>query len=207
MNINVHDNDVFHTEGIAGMLDDYVHLIDAIIGAYEVTGRLSYLEKAHTLMETCIMKFWDEQDGGFFDTEEDVIGIRIKSIEDIPQPSGNALAVILLLKLSFMLENAGYHEYAGKALEAFSGNGQAMGVHAGHYLSALDAYFNMLELTVNASCASDLAHTALCTFYPYKTIVYREDKDFVIPCFRKVCHVPVSTVENLQTTLNNIYRH
>ena len=79
----VHD-ELFHTEGVEAVLDDYVYLSDAVIAAYEVTGSYSYLERAQRLMELCLGKFADKEQGGFFDTEDEIIGMRLKSVEDIP---------------------------------------------------------------------------------------------------------------------------
>ena len=78
---------LLHTEGVAALLDDYVFFSDALLAAYEVTGAVEYLEKARLFMDRCLEKFRDEE-GGFFDTEEEVVGMRLKSIEDIPHPFG-----------------------------------------------------------------------------------------------------------------------
>ncbi|MFN3740325.1 MAG: hypothetical protein ACK4TF_06605 [Thermodesulfovibrionales bacterium] len=48
-------------------------------------------------MDRTIRGFYDSTSGGFFDTDESVIGIRLKTIEDIPHPSANSLAIVVLI--------------------------------------------------------------------------------------------------------------
>ena len=63
-------------------------------------------------MACCLTKFYDSSVGGFFDTEKEVLGTRMKRIEDIPHPSANAVAVMLLLKLHHL---TGKNEYRNAA--------------------------------------------------------------------------------------------
>jgi uncharacterized protein YyaL (SSP411 family) len=195
------NNELLHTEGIKAVLDDYIHLTDALISAYEVTGDLSYLNPADELMELCIKKFWDKDDGGFFDTEEEILGIRLKEIEDIPHPSANSLGIILLIKLYYMTEKVKYHEYAETALKVFSMKTKNTGILSGYYFCAVDAYFNMLKLSLQTAPASELTDTALSSFRPYISIVYGEDKGIVIPCIKNVCYEPLQSPDSLRKFL------
>lgn len=191
-------NELFHTEGLKALLDDYIYLIDALIAAYEVTGNISHLKQADTIMELCIEKFWDKDEGGFFDTDKEVLGIRLKIIEDIPHPSANSLGIILLLKLYFMTEKEKYHHYAETGLKMFSLQAKDMGIHSGYYFCALDAYFNMLKLTLQTSPNSELTEITLSSFGPYMSIIYGEDKGSVIPCFQNVCYEPINRADILK---------
>lgn len=201
LDINTGDGNLLHTPGIKGLLDDHIHIIDALVSAYEVSGKASYLEKAELFMTRTIELFWDEDEGGFFDTDQEVLGTRLKGIEDVPQPSANSLAIMLLLKLAFMRDKVEYRSLAEKALKVFSSWGQAMGVHGGYYFSALDAYYNGLDLTLNTQAESELSMTALSTFHPYTAIVYREDQGFASPCVRNVCYEPIKEPEALKKFL------
>jgi len=193
--------ELFHTEGITGILDDYIFLLEALIAAYEVTGALTYLHRAEELMEVCIRKFWDKDSGGFFDTEEELIGLRLKGIDDMSHPSANSLGIILLLKLSNMTGRDSYREYAEKALEAFSSKAKDMRIYAGYYFSALDAYYNTLKLTLETICESKLTEAVLSLPIPYTSIIYGEDKGRVIPCFRNYCDEPIERPDLLSTFL------
>ena len=185
LTINTDDDNLLHTPGVKGLLDDHIHLIDALVSAYEVTGVESYLGNADLLMSRSIELFWDKDEGGFFDTDEEVLGTRLKGIEDIPQPSANSIAIILLLKLAFMRDKAEYRTLAEKALKVFSSWGQAMGVHGGYYFSALDTYYNGLELTLNTPADSELCRDSSLNIPSLYAIVYREDQGYVSPCCGK----------------------
>lgn len=194
-------NQLFHSEGIKGVLDDYIYIDDALISAYEVTADRAYLAQADSLMELCIEKLWDREEGGFFDAEDAVLGIRLKGIEDVPHPSANSLAMILLLKLHYMTGKNAYYGYAEKALKAFAGQSRDMGIHAGYYAAALDAYYNMIKITLETSYQSTLTETALFYFSPYTCIVYAEDRGQAIPCIRGVCLEPITSPDSLKTFL------
>ena len=198
------DGELFHTEGVKAVLDDYMYLTDALVAAYEVTGTSLYLEQAERLMELCLNRFRDKEEGGFFDTESEIIGMRLKSIEDVPHPSANSLGIILLLKLALITEKEAYRHHAEKSLKIFSYAAKNPDVQYGYYFCAVDAYFHMLKLTLQVSPASRLTETALSSFSPYLSIVYGEDKGDVIPCVRDVCYEPINNPEDLKDFLKNL---
>mgnify|MGYP000849032697 FL=1 len=203
LTINTDNNTVFHTPGIKGLLDDHIHLIDALVSAYEVTGKRPYLEKADLFMVQTIELFWDNDEGGFFDTSEEVLGTRLKGIDDTPHPSANSLAIMLLIKLAFIRDKQEYRALAEKALKLFSSWGQEAGVHGGYYFSALDAFYNGLELTLNTSPGTELAERALSTFRPYTAFAYgQEQEGNVTPCVRNVCYESIKEPDILQKFLS-----
>jgi hypothetical protein len=176
-----------HTEGVKGVLDDYVHLIEAFMDMYEAVGDRAFLEKAELLMEKCMEGFWDRGSAGFFDTSEEVVGLRLKAIEDIPHPSANALGIWLLLRLHYMTRKGAYKEYAEGALRFFSERAGGLGLHSAYYHLALDAYYNPLSLRVEARPSSPLARAAAGAFRPYRIIAYGGDAGQVVPCLRDRC--------------------
>jgi uncharacterized protein YyaL (SSP411 family) len=189
---------LFHTEGVEAVLDDYVYLTEALLSAYEITGNAQYAERADTIMHMCIEKFWDHEEGGFFDTECEVLGLRLKNIEDTSHPSSNSLGILLLLKLFHITKKDTYHTTAKTALQAFSSKSIEFGIHAGYYFVALDAYFHMLTLTVQANPTDELAQTARATFHPYKTISYEDEAGRIIPCLQDRCYEPIETRDVLK---------
>ena len=202
--INLINNELFHTEGVKALLDDYIYFIDALITVYEVTGDVTYLHMADKQMEVCLEKLW-ASDGGFFDTDEEVVGLRLKGVEDIPHPSANSLGIILLLKLYHITKKNLYQEYAENALKSFSPRAYNMGIHAGYYLCAMDAYFHMLRLTVESSPESKLTDSALSFLIPYISIMYGEDRGQVVPCLKNVCYEPIKGTDVLKDFLMNKY--
>jgi uncharacterized protein YyaL (SSP411 family) len=193
------DRALMHAEGIPAGLDDYIHLIDALISGYEATAAQHYLILADELMVICIKQFFDHGEGGFFDTENEVLGTRLKKIEDAPHHSPNALGILLLLKLSLMTGKDEYRQYGEQSLRLFAGFAREIGAHAGTYFCSLDASFRMLKLTVEAAPRSELATAARAlTGKVYAAIVYGDDHDRVIPCSENTCSEPIHDPDDLR---------
>jgi uncharacterized protein YyaL (SSP411 family) len=193
------DGALLHTENIPAVLDDYVFLIDALIAGYEATARRGYLARADELMAVCLAKFLDEKEGGFFDTEQEVLGTRLKKIEDIPHTSANALAIMLLLKLSFMTGKDAYRQKAEQSLRLFAQSALEMSVHAGAFFCAYDAFFRTLRLTVEAPPDSELARAARALAgTTYAVILYGEENNRVLPCIANTCHEPITDPARLR---------
>jgi uncharacterized protein YyaL (SSP411 family) len=189
------NKELYHTENVRALLDDYAYLTDALLAAYEVTGNAAYLSQAEELMKTCLDKLWDRDKGGFFDTDDHLLGIHIKGVEDMPHPSANSVCIRLLLKLFSATGNNVYHQHAEKALRYFSVKAGEIGIHAGHYFSALDAYYHNLKLTLHAGPGSVLSGTAVSLPVPYFDIIYGQDKGYVVPCIGEVCYNPIENPE------------
>jgi uncharacterized protein YyaL (SSP411 family) len=105
------DQALEHSPGIPAVLDDWVYLIEALVAAYEATGDSGRLELAVIYMDRCLERFGDMA-GGFFDTESEVLGTRLKRVEDIPHPSANAVAIMLLIKLFHLTGRENYRTSA-----------------------------------------------------------------------------------------------
>ncbi len=204
LQVNIEDGGLLHSPGVKALLDDYIYLIDALICVYEVSADKAYLATAEGFIGTCLERFWDSEDGGFFDTEEEVIGMRLKGIEDVPRPSANALAVIVLLKLSYMLDKDEYRQYAEKLLNTFSTDAQLMEIHGAYFFCGLDAFYRMLKLGVQAPCDSPLSKSILSIWYPYSCIVYSDDKGLVVPCIKDTCYEPIDSPDRLKTFVHDL---
>ncbi len=142
---NVAGGELFHVEGIRALLDDYVFFSDALVAAYEATGDRLFLNRAREFMDVCLERFLDKDGGGFFDTDREVLGMRLKGVEDIPHPSSNSAAVLVLLRLASACKEEAYRTYAEQTLRAFSSFGDSYGVHCGYYYHALDRRLNLLQ--------------------------------------------------------------
>ncbi len=201
LNENTKDNELFHSPGIKAMLDDYIYLVDALLMAYEITGEKNYICKAKDIMDTCIERLWDKETGGFFDSEDDVIGIKIKAIDDGPHPSPNSLAIIVLIKLSAILKDDVYKGYGEYAIKTFSHKAQSMGVHAGYFYNAVNTYFYGLEFTIQKGASQELKDEVYSLFYPHKVIRHEDDGDKVILCFGTTCYEPIQKPEAIKGLL------
>jgi len=202
--MNVRNGELYHSEGVRAFFEDYVHFCDALLAVYEATGDGSYRDEAQSLIDRCIDRFWDHEGAGFFDTEEEVIGMRLKGIEDVPRPSANALVIIVLLKLAAMSGDDRYREYAKNSLEMFSSEAAAMAIHGGYYFCALDAFYRMVKLEVRARAGSQIAQTALFADHPYPCVVYGDaGENLIIPCTDTTCFEPVASGEELRRFLKD----
>jgi len=201
INLRFIDGTLYHTDDVKALLDDYISIVDALLSSYEITGNKSYFERAEEIMNSCINKLWDDESGGFFDSEESLLEINIKGIEDVPHPSANSVAVKVFLKLYSISGKEEYNKYAKMILELFIEQVKLTGIHSGYYFCALNNYFNMLKLTINASPGSELARTAVDFYSPFSNIVYGEDRGNVIPCVKDTCFAPVETPQGLYSFL------
>ena len=116
--------------------------------------------------------------------ESEVLGLRLKRIEDVPHASSNAVAIMLLLKLSLMTGKEDYRSVAEQTLKIFAASASEMSVHAGAYFCALDAWFNMVTLTVEAASDSALARSARLLSGGTAAIIYGEDNTAWFPVSR-----------------------
>ncbi len=198
----IREDGLLHCEGVKGVLDDYVYIMSAMIDAYEVGAGPVYLERAERIADLSIGKFWDEVSGGFLDTEEEVLGVRLKTVEDIPHPSANSVGIMQLLRLHLITGKEAYYRRAEEGLKTFSGSAPHLGIHAGYYFCAMDAYFSMTKLTVGRLAGSELSSAAMSLFRPYKTVVYKGEDGCVTPCLASgVCLEPICDAASLRRFL------
>lgn len=199
------DNKLFHSENVRALLDDYVYIVDALISSYEVTSDDRYLTIAKRIMDICLERLWDREEGGFFDSDEAILGMRLKDIEDIPHPSANSLAIIILLKLFQLTDRSEYLKYAEKSLEQFTGSAEIFGINGASYYSSLDCYYRMMRLSIYGE--GGLTQSALFSFRPYITIGYfvlqslismNEKRQYIVPCLKTECYDAIYTKEELE---------
>jgi len=101
-----------------GYLEDYAFLADGLLALYDATFDPRWLTEAHALAETMVAQFWDDTNGGFFDTGRDheALIARPKSVFDNAIPAGNSVAVETLQRLAVLYDDRGYAEKADLVL-------------------------------------------------------------------------------------------
>jgi hypothetical protein len=106
---------------IEGFLDDYAFTAYGLIMLYEATFVEKYLQAAADLAKTMAVKFWDQQNGGFFQTQRAPAGMpRIKQLYDGAAPSGNSVALYVLLWLSRLTNEPSYEQMATQMTKTFA---------------------------------------------------------------------------------------
>jgi uncharacterized protein YyaL (SSP411 family) len=125
---------------VEGFLEDYAGLGNALLTLYEATLESRWLEEARRLAAQVVDLFWDTEEGRFHDTPEDgeILVVRPRNVMDNATPSGNSLAVELLLRTSHLLGEEDHQEIAARVLEAERGAMEAFPTAFGRLLSALD---------------------------------------------------------------------
>ncbi len=113
-----------YKDGVAklgGTLDDYAFLAEGLLDLYQVTFDPDYLRQATALARAMLERFWDADHTGFFLTPNDHEELidRPKTGLDQSIPSGNAIAAMVLLRLSHLSDNAEFGQRAEQTLRLF----------------------------------------------------------------------------------------
>ena len=147
-----------------GYLEDHAFLADALVTLYESTFEVKYLTAATELADAMLKHFADPTGPGFFFTADDheQLIARTKDLHDGSTPSGNAVAVTVLLRLSKLLDRRDYFEKAEATLRGYR---ETMAEHpaaSGQMLAALDFYLGPVqEVAVVGYAIHDGFHEAL----------------------------------------------
>jgi uncharacterized protein len=125
---------------IPAFLEDHALLVDALLALYEATWDARWVREARSLADDMLERFWDEDDGIFYDTASDAekLVVRPRDLFDNATPSGTSAAVMALLRLA---ELTGDHRYRAVAERVLGGSLELMAripMGFGHLLNALD---------------------------------------------------------------------
>ena len=132
-----------HKDGRArfnGYLEDYAMVADGLVALYEATFEARWLAEADVLCDAMNELFWDEGERAFYDTPADheELVTRPRDVYDNATPSGNSVAVDVLLRLALLLDRNDYRERAEEVLEEMGGWMERAPGAFGRLLAALD---------------------------------------------------------------------
>ena len=218
-------------EPVAGVLEDYALTGHAALDAWEATGELRYFDAALALGDTVVERFYDNENGGFFDTEipregEVRLGAlttRRKPLQDAPSPGGNPVAAALLLRLAELANRPDLHAKALATLECFAGVVEHFGLHCASYALALRRMTlppTQVVIVGTDAQAYTLAQTATQTYAITKSVMRFESltalppvlastvahlpsqpASFAVVCSAQTCHSPVHDADELAALL------
>jgi uncharacterized protein len=122
------------------LLTAYANLLAGTIDLYEATLEPKHLDFAVALAETMLAKFYDAQQGGFYDSAAETpdLILRVKEDYDGAEPSGNSTAVLALLRLGAITERKEFKEAAEKTLRLLAPRLQDLPQAVPHLLTGLD---------------------------------------------------------------------
>jgi uncharacterized protein len=176
-----------HKDGRArfnGYLEDYAMVADGLVGLYEATFETRWLAEADNLCDAMNELFWDEERRAFYDTPADheELVTRPRDVYDNATPSGNSVAVEVMLRLALLLDRNDYRERAGEVLEEMGGGMEKIPSAFGRLLAALDfATSGTREIALigdpEAPGTKALLDTIYTRYLPNKVVAGRAEDD------------------------------
>jgi uncharacterized protein YyaL (SSP411 family) len=122
------------------LLEGYAFLLAGVIELYEATLEVEHLHFAIALAEAMLARFYDTENGGFWQSAaeaKDLI-LRVKEDYDGAQPSGNSAAIVALLKLGKITAHKPFTHAAEQSLRLFAHRLQQVPQAVSFMLQALD---------------------------------------------------------------------
>jgi uncharacterized protein YyaL (SSP411 family) len=207
---------------LAAYLDDYAFLADALLELLQYRWRSADLRFVVALTDAVLGHFEDRTSGGFFFTADDHEALmhRSKSFGDDATPSGNGVAVQVLLRLGHLLGESRYLDAAERALRA--GWSPLERYPQGHatLLNALDERLRPIEIVIIRGAHAEAARwrNELAAVYAPRRLLFaipddaadlpvalaekRAAQDTVAyVCRGMTCSAPLNSLEHLVSEL------
>lgn len=167
---------------IPGFLDDYAFFIGALLDLYEADFDPRHVENAMRLADKMRELFEDPTQGAFFSTAagDSNLVLRMKDDYDGAEPSGNAAALLALLRLAHFTDRADYREAAERALRALASKITAQPVAVPQMLVGLDYYLSPKREVVIAGPPDEFLRVIHSRFLP-RTVTLLFDATFFPP--------------------------
>lgn len=111
-----------NTAHLNAYVDDYAFLSTALLDLHEATRNVSWLRESKAISNKMIELFWDDEEGGFFFTSHDhpdKLIVRRKDATDGALPSGNAIAIRTLTRLTPLTGNSEWALTAERCLKTY----------------------------------------------------------------------------------------
>jgi hypothetical protein len=129
---------------INGFLEDQAAVALGFIAVYEMTFEPEWIRRATELAHKMVEFFWDDKIGAFFDTAKDseTLITRPRDVTDNAVPSGNSLAVDLLVTLAELTQDTEMRRRANFIIETLATPLLRYPNAFGHLLGATDMLTN-----------------------------------------------------------------
>ncbi|MBI3581620.1 MAG: thioredoxin domain-containing protein [Nitrospinae bacterium] len=169
---------------ITGMLEDYAFFVQGLLELYEATLKTKYLREAVDLTNRQTELFWDEKEGGFFNSAdfERKKTIPWKDFNDGDAPCGNSVSMLNLLRLERMTGDPSYGKKAaviGRIVEP-----SASEYPSAHTQSLAGVDFNLgpsFEIVVagktEAADSKAMIRALNGVYAPNSVLLFRDDGD------------------------------
>jgi uncharacterized protein YyaL (SSP411 family) len=205
------------------LLEGYAFMLGGVVELYEATLEPRYLDFAISLAKAMLAKFFDAENGGFWQSlaAKDLI-LRVKDDYDGAEPSGNSVATMALLKLGAITGQHEFIEAAEKTLGLFATRMQQVPQAVPYMMAALD--FSMQEPlravvagNVGGFGARELLRAVHSVYQPNKVVLGNngaveefartlpaKEGAVVYLCTGNACQTPTSDPENVRTMLGAV---
>jgi uncharacterized protein YyaL (SSP411 family) len=195
------------------LLDDQVAFVEALLCAFEMTGKQNYLTRATALMNGVLSRF-RATGGPLLQTRAvdstDVIGHKCE-VQDNVIPAANSMACKALMRLAALTNNAEFQSRASAMLSAVWPQIDYAGGYSNWLQAALLLLSDSTEVVVCGPDALPLLHRWLEDFHPPVTIA-ASTSDSELPLFKgryasqtaayvcqnKTCAQPVFRAEDVR---------
>ncbi len=160
------------------LLEAYAFLLEGVVYLYEATLETGHLDFAIALAEAMIARFYDTENGGFWQSaaeSKDLI-LRMKDDYDGAEPSGNSVATLALLKLAAITGRADFRSPAEDTLRLFAARLEKLPQAVPYLLHALDFWLEEPRRVVIAgdprlAPARELLRAAHSVYQPNKVVL------------------------------------
>jgi uncharacterized protein YyaL (SSP411 family) len=203
------------------LLEAYASLLSGAIDLYEATLEPKHLDFAIELAEAMLAKFYDAENGGFWQSAADSkdLILRVKDDYDGAEPSGNSVATLALLKLGAITGQKNFAQAAKETLRLFAHRLQQFPQAVPFMLHAVDFQLEEPWRVVIAGEAGsakpkELLHAAHSVYQPNKIIsgnagaveefartLPAKDGAVVYVCTGNVCRPPTSEASKVKDLL------
>ncbi len=125
---------------VGAFLEDFANTVDGLLSLHAATLEQRWLDEALSLASIMETSFGDPAGVGFFDTSalaEELVA-RPRDLQDGATPSGNAVAVDVLLRIGTMTGNEALTTRAAAVLESLAAPMAEQPLAFGRFIAALD---------------------------------------------------------------------
>ncbi len=209
---------------LGGLLGDNASMLQALLDAYEYSGKRNYFDRAVKVADHSIETLNDKTGAGFYDIPRAAADLGELKLRDKPLDENSVMATGLL-RLSWLSEKEEYAKIAGRTLTLFNGDYERYGLMGAIYATALELYINgpVGIAIVGSSKTKQFMNfrTHALKLYPARrSILYLDPSgdsdrikhlgydDSIAPvayvCVGKVCGPPLKDPSQMQSVLSSL---
>jgi len=194
---------------IAGFLDDYAFMIEALISLYEADFNEEWLAEAQSLTNYVLANFKDEENDMFFYTAangEELIA-RKHEVMDNVIPASNSVMAQNLQKLGLFYDDENYRNKASAMLKSVLPRIKAYGsAYSNWCIQLLNEVYGINEVAIVGNNVQDVKNELNKLYIPNKITLggtksklpllkdKQSEETKIYICRNKTCQSPVSTV-------------